>query len=62
MRVEMRIEMSGTRNGEPWPHCGCTIDVPDAEGAALCAAGSAVPVVVSDKRTAAAPRAERRKG
>lgn len=44
MKVEMKHEVSGTRDGEPWPPIGGEITVPDEEGAELCASGMAVPV------------------
>lgn len=57
----MRASLSGTRDGVDWPRAGEQIDLPDVEAADLCAAGVAIPVVVSDKRTAVAPKTERRK-
>lgn len=43
MKVTMRVRISGTRDGVDWPGIGESIDVPDAEGADLCAQGYAVP-------------------
>lgn len=43
MRVAMKLQISGTRNGEPWPARGETIDLPDDEAAALVAQGAAEP-------------------
>ena len=43
MRVTMKLQISGTRNGEPWPARGETIDLPDDEAAALVAQGAAEP-------------------
>lgn len=40
----MKVELSGTRNGQPWPKRGEVGHVPDAEGADLCASGMADPV------------------
>lgn len=60
MRVRMKVEVSGTRNGHPWPRRGEVVDVPDAEGADLCAAGLAEPVVDDRVETAVAPPAETR--
>lgn len=45
MKVRTKLYISGTRNGEPWPAVGTVMDVTDVEGADLCAAGLAVPVV-----------------
>lgn len=44
MRVRMKIDVSGSRDGQPWPKRGETLDLPDDEGAKLCAAGMAEPV------------------
>jgi hypothetical protein len=44
MKVKMKVVMSGTRNGESWPLPGGEIDVPDDEGANMCANGLALPV------------------
>ena len=48
MKVKMKVVMSGTRNGESWPLPGGEIDLPDGEGASLCAAGLALPVRSDD--------------
>lgn len=44
MKVKMKVDISGSRNGQPWPARGETVELPDAEGADLCAAGMAEPV------------------
>lgn len=44
MKVKMKVVMSGTRNGESWPLPGNDVEVPDDEGANMCANGLAVPV------------------
>lgn len=44
MKIRMKADISGSRNGKPWPRRGGTVEVPDAEGAELCAAGLAEPV------------------
>lgn len=49
MRVRMKAEISGTRDGGDWPRPGEILDVSDDEGAHLCAAGLAAPV--ADKST-----------
>ncbi|MFJ8163817.1 hypothetical protein ACIRBY_23220 [Streptomyces sp. NPDC096136] len=59
MRIRMTVEMSGTRNGEPWPRRGEVTELPTAEAAHLVGAGIAervddVPAV----ETATAPAAE----
>jgi hypothetical protein len=40
----MRDQISGTRNGEPWPPPGAEIDLPDQEAVKYCSNGLAVPV------------------
>jgi hypothetical protein len=40
----MRTDVSGSRDGQPWPKRGETMEVSDAEGADLCASGMAEPV------------------
>lgn len=57
MKVRMKGDITGTRNGEPWPPVGGEIDLPDEEAANLCAAGMAVPVK-EDKVETATPPAE----
>lgn len=62
MRVRMRAQMSGTRNGRDWPRLGELLDLPDAEGADLCAAGLAEPVADEPApERATAPPAETRR-
>jgi hypothetical protein len=41
MRVRMRVTISGTRDGEPWPERGSVVDLPDAEAKAMVAGGLA---------------------
>lgn len=41
MQVRMMIAVSGTRDGEPWPPVGGTVDLPDEEARHMCAAGLA---------------------
>lgn len=64
MRVRMKVGLSGTRNGQPWPASGDEVNLPDAEGADLCAAGLAEPVAVredTEKRPTAKRTSARRK-
>jgi hypothetical protein len=44
MLVRMRVDVSGTRNGEPWPQRGSVIDLPGHEAAEYCRNGMAEPV------------------
>ena len=60
MRVRLLTVLTGTRDGVPWPPRGGEIDVPDAEGADLCAVGFAEPVAVDPIERAVAPAPERR--
>ena len=49
MKIRMTEHRSGGRyDGRAWPPVGEDFDVPDEEGAGLCAQGSAVPVAVKD--------------
>lgn len=45
MKIRMLEQRTGPRyDGREWPGYGGEIDVPDEEGAGLCAQGAAVPV------------------
>nr|MDT0658031.1 hypothetical protein [Micromonospora sp. DSM 115978] len=55
MRVRMKGQISGSRNGVPWPPKGGVIDLPDDEAAQLCDAGMATPVTGDEVETATAP-------
>jgi hypothetical protein len=48
MRVRMKTDVSGSRDGRAWPKRGETLDVSDTEGADLCGSGLAVPAADSD--------------
>jgi hypothetical protein len=49
MRIRMLEERTGPRyDDRSWPPPGAEFDVPDEEGAGLCAQGAAVPVAVLD--------------
>jgi hypothetical protein len=43
MRVKMTQQLSGTRNGEPWPPPGEVVDLPKQEAEELVQAGLASP-------------------
>ena len=63
MRVRMKVDVSGVRDGKPWPGRGEALDVPDDEGAGLCAAGLAEPVAAKDEpEKAVEPEPETRAG
>ena len=48
MKIKMKYQVSGTRDGQDWPAIGEELTVPDEEGAELCASGIAEPV--TDRR------------
>lgn len=52
MKIRMKVAVSGTRNGVPWPPRGAVLDVDDNEGAQLCAGGMAEPVPDDQVETA----------
>lgn len=52
MKIRMKGDITGTRNGEQWPRPGGELDVPDDEGATLCASGMAEPVKDDKTETA----------
>lgn len=57
MRIRMKVSISGPRfTGEDWPPRGGVLDVPDSEGADLCASGLAVlvPLPPAEVETATA--------
>lgn len=57
----MSITISGTRDGAEWPPAGEILTVSDTEGADLCAAGMATPVVEDRVEKRPARKAESRK-
>lgn len=59
MIVLLKGDISGTRDGLPWPPRGSTVDLPDDEALKLCASGMAVPMPDVEVETAMmAPDAE----
>lgn len=65
MRVKMKVQITGTRNGVAWPAPGGEVDLPDREGAKLCDAGLATPVDTSKEdveKRAPRPRQSSGKG
>lgn len=58
MKIRMKSEIQGLRNGSRWPAKGEELVVSDSEGAHLCAQGYAEPVAELPMReTAVAPAA-----
>ena len=63
MRIKMKVGLSGSLNGVPYPPAGTEWDVADEGGRKLCEKGMAVPVAVHNRaETAVAPDAEVRRG
>lgn len=60
MKIRMKSQVSGTRNGVKWPSAGEKIEVSDEEGAALCRGGLAEPVTEDRVEKAVAPEPEER--
>lgn len=62
MKIRMRVEITGTRDGIEWPGIGAEIVVPDDEGAHLCSVGMAEPIAEPAKaeKRPAAKRVEKR--
>jgi hypothetical protein len=56
VKVKMREQITGYRNGVAWPAKGEEVDLPDHEAAKLCASGRATPV--AEDRTEKAVKAE----
>lgn len=44
MKVRLKSDISGSRDGQAWPAAGEEIDLPDGEAASLIQTGVAVPV------------------
>lgn len=55
MRVKMKVDMSGTREGVPWPPRGTVLDLPAAEAQQYLDADMAVPAGEADAETATMP-------
>jgi hypothetical protein len=45
VRVQLLVEMSGTRDGQAWPGRGNEIDLPDDEARQMISVQQAIPVV-----------------
>jgi len=59
----MRVDVSGTRDGLPWPQRGSVVELPDEEAAHYCSVGMAEPVTTfRDAETATTPPVEERTG
>lgn len=67
MKVRMKVNLLGTRDGVAWPPVGETVDLPDHEGARMCERGFAEPVAETrsegaEKRPAKRAEVRRKKG
>lgn len=60
MKVKLKVPMSGLRGGVDWPPVGTEMDVDDDEGAHLCQAGIAEPVVEDRTEKAVTAPVEKR--
>ncbi len=61
MKVEMKVQLSGSVDGKEYPVSGGVLDTTDEHGAELCARGLAVPVVSEPVvERAVAPEVEKR--
>lgn len=60
MKIRMIVEMSGSRNGQPWPKRGQTVDLPTGEAQHLVDSGIAERVSedAAPVETATPPTAE----
>ncbi len=58
MKVQMRVQVTGTRDGVEWPAPGSVVDLPDEEAASLIAGGMALRVAGQEPETASAPEPE----
>jgi len=59
MRVRMRVQITGLRNNVRWPAAGEVVELPDAEGASLCAKGFAEPIVEPEEHVEKRPASKR---
>jgi hypothetical protein len=58
MLVRLRAQITGTRNGQPWPPSGTVLELPDAEAAGLCRARLADPMASERPVERAVPPAD----
>ncbi|MET8172846.1 hypothetical protein [Streptomyces clavifer] len=60
MKIRMLVEMTGTRDGQPWPAKGREADLPTAAAAHLVASGIAEEVRAQPAEEAAADKPARK--
>jgi hypothetical protein len=61
VKVRMKVGISGSRNGRPWPDIGEEVTLPDQEGKEMCEAGLAEPVAEKPKAETREAKTEERK-
>jgi len=61
VKIKMKTQLTGTRNGVAWPAPGGEVELSDLEGAKLCKAGLAEPVA-EDKVEKATPAPAEKRG
>jgi hypothetical protein len=44
MKIRLKSDVSGSRDGVPWPPRGSVVDLPEEEAVPMCQNGMAVPV------------------
>lgn len=54
MKIELKVNVSGTRDGIEWPPMGGSVDLPESEAAQMVAAGLASAVTPAPVETATA--------
>lgn len=59
MKVEMKIHITGSRNGVRWPQAGGVVDLPDNEARDLVDQGLAKPLAVAKKAAEVVKKVER---
>lgn len=60
MKIQMKLQITGTRDGVAWPAPGGEVDLPDNEAKKMLEAGFATPVVEKRQEKAVAPEPEKR--
>ena len=61
MKIRMKVDISGTRNGEPWPARGETIDLPTDEAQSLIDSNMAEAVAKAKAESARQAREEQKR-
>jgi hypothetical protein len=62
MKIRMKADVSGSRDGKAWPRRGAIVDLPETEAVQMCRNGMAEPVAEpdADVETATPPAGEQR--